>query len=76
MGAPTGVTDLFGDLLELGLGPRRDHNVGPDLGECHGDGRAESAAGTSDDSDFVVESKIVQDHGDTVTGRAAFWNTF
>jgi hypothetical protein len=45
------------------LGARGNDNVGADLSEGQCDGRAEAAPATGDDSDVVVESEFVQDHG-------------
>jgi hypothetical protein len=46
----------------LGLRSRGDKDIGASFGESQRDGRAEAAAATSDDGDFVVETEPVEDH--------------
>jgi hypothetical protein len=46
----------------LGFRSRSDEDVGAGFGESQRDGRAEAAAATGDDGDFLVETEPVKDH--------------
>jgi hypothetical protein len=46
----------------LGFRARSDENIGARFGEGQRNGRAEAAAGTGDNGDFVVETEPIKDH--------------
>jgi hypothetical protein len=62
MRAAAGLLDQGGDVVEFGLGARRDDNVGTGLGESQRYRRAETAACAGDDGDLTVETESVEYH--------------
>ena len=59
----------LGDQLELDLGARGHHDVGPGLGERDRGGRADAAPGPGDDGDVVGEGEPVEDAHDETSPR-------
>jgi hypothetical protein len=61
-GPAAGGLDLAGDLVEVGLGPGGEDDVGSGLGQPDGDAAADALAGAGDDGDLVRQPEAVEDH--------------
>ncbi len=60
--APARLLDQARHLCEVGLGARRQHDVGTRLGQADGDAPPDAEAGARDDRHPVVEAEAVEDH--------------
>ena len=56
------VTDLFGHVVQLGLGAGGNDDVGAHFGERHRDGGTEAAARAGDHSHLIIEPEFIEDH--------------
>ena len=61
-GAPPGLLDQARHLGQVGLGPRRQHDVGARLGQADRDAPPDAEPGAGDDGHPVVEAEPVEDH--------------
>ena len=69
---PPGRPHPLGRGLEVGLGARRAHHVGPGLGEGHRGAGTDALARAGHDGHPVGQLELVEDHGRTVGVRTPF----
>ena len=59
--APSELAHVGRDLLDVGFGARRAHDIGTGFGQCPRAARADALARAGDDRDATVEAELVED---------------